>query len=79
MSLKYKWKKVVIELVPSGGGAEATAMVYFAIRDDASVGKLLEEVSDSVQFSVSFPVSKADIKTQALTAITAKYSGAAAE
>lgn len=76
MALKIKFDRAVIDLVPSG---EATATVEFRVRDDATVGKLLNGVSDQVNFVPSFPLTKVSLRNEAVSAIRTKYTGAIEE
>lgn len=77
MALKYTFNQVILTLQPaSGGGVNSKAIVYFGIKDTASEGELKTGVSDKVEFTVTFPITKAGLKTQADTAITDKYPGA---
>lgn len=72
MSLKYKFTRATLDIIPSG---EVTAQVYFDIRDDGNAMK----TEDHVQFSVAFPITKDAFKSQAEAAIVTKYSGATKE
>lgn len=76
MALKIKFIRATMDIVPGGA---VTAQVYFKARDDASIGKLSSGIEDDVQFTPTFPMTKASLKQNAIDAITAKYTGAAEE
>lgn len=76
MALKIKFTRLQMDIVPDGS---ATAMAYFQVRDDASIGKLSGGVSDSVQFTPTFPATKASLRQNAIAAIKQVYAGAAEE
>lgn len=76
MALKIKFSKADLDIVPDG---TATARVNFRIRDDASVGNLLNGVTDQAQFTPSFPLTKAGFKAEAIAAVQVKYPGATEE
>ena len=76
MTLKVKFERAVLDIIPGG---EVTAQVYFTARDDGAIGKLLDGVSDQVQFAPTFPLTKASLRTNAVDAIKAKYTGAVEE
>ena len=76
MALKFTFSHARIEI---DDALVAKGTVYFTIREDTAVGQLKKNYEDNASFTVSFPVSKADIRTAARTAITDAYPGATAE
>ena len=76
MALKIKFERAQMDIIPGG---EVTAQVYFTARDDAAVGKLSAGVEDAVQFTPTFPMTKAGLRTAAVDAIKAKYTGSVEE
>lgn len=73
MALKYSFTSSKQAIVPSG---TVEARADFVIKDDASEGKIKDGIPDFVIFTPTFPQTKASWRSNADTAVVAKYPGA---